>query len=83
MLTSAKQCAGLSLEKTNTCSDTKKLSQDLCEGIPGSSIDWYFAREYCKESMSKMGPNIINSFCNSSLGPKQWNCSIMNRVIRQ
>ena len=30
-----------------------------------------------------MGPSTINSFCQSSLGSKQWNYSIINRIIRQ
>ena len=33
--------------------------------------------------MSKMGPNTINTFYQLSLGPRQWKCSITNKVIRQ
>ena len=41
---------------------SKTISQDLCEGICSSLIDWYFAKEYCTQFMSKMGPNTTNSF---------------------
>ena len=48
----------------NQCLDKLgKLNLDLCKGISVSLIDWYLGKECCTECMNKMGPNIINSFC--------------------
>ena len=66
MLILARLYAMSNLAKKPMLAQKQKLNQDLCEGISGSSINWYFAREYCTECMSKKGPNIINTFCQLS-----------------